>query len=261
MRSLGTHRAVLATGVAAVAAFALAGCGAGQVAETAIKKPSVPGVNADNADRSVFIRNLSVEYAGIEGYAAGDDATLGLGLYNQTESPITVLISSQPATGNPKGDDVVSAQRIGITGESAAEAASPAPSVAPEPSGSRNSGGEDDQSTNEMPTPAASDSRRPSATASPAASEAADEQIQPARIELPALGSVVYQPTDREKLRAIGLTGKLAPGAALNLVFEFSNNADPLTVQAPVSVPLTPAPRGSAATDEDAGEETGTSPR
>jgi hypothetical protein len=32
---------------------------------------------------------------------------------------------------------------------------------------------------------------------------------------------------------------------SVNLVFEFSNGAAPLTLQAPVATPLSPAPRGS----------------
>ena len=50
MRSLGTRRAVLVAGAAALAAVALAGCSAGQVAETALKRPSNQGLNADNSD-------------------------------------------------------------------------------------------------------------------------------------------------------------------------------------------------------------------
>jgi hypothetical protein len=255
MRSLGTRRAVLATGVAAVAAVALAGCGTGQVAETSAKEPSNPGVNVDNANRSVLIRNLSVEYKSPEGYPAGADATLELGLYNETESPVTVLISSQPPTGNPAGDDVVSARQIGIVGQSAAEAAAEAsnpPSVAPEPSGSRNSGGQEDHDENEIPTPSPSMSQH--ATASPSASAPASRgEVTPARIELAPLGSAIYLPTESEKLQAIGLSGKLIPGTALNLVFEFSNGTQPLVVQASVSVPMSAASRGPAVTDEDAG--------
>src|SRR3712207_4476777 len=97
MRSQGTRRAFLATGVATVAAIALAGCSAGQVAETALKRSSVPGVNVDNANGSVPVRNLWVQYPGTQGYAAGEDAPLEVGLYNQTRQPITVLVSSRPA--------------------------------------------------------------------------------------------------------------------------------------------------------------------
>ena len=65
MRSLGTRRAALAAGVAALAAVALAGCSAGQVAETALKKPSVHGRERRELRRQrSSIRNLMVAYAG-----------------------------------------------------------------------------------------------------------------------------------------------------------------------------------------------------
>ncbi|GAA2551333.1 hypothetical protein GCM10010435_21950 [Winogradskya consettensis] len=230
MRSLGTRRAVLATGVAAVAAIALAGCSAGQVAETSLKKPSNPGVNADNANRSVFVRNLSVEYHGTEGYAAGDNATLEVGLYNQTDAAITVLISSQPvATGSVVGTDVISAKQVGLVG-GALPSASDSPSEDPSPSSS----------------PAPSSSKRPKASAAPSesASEApAGPAVAAARIVLPPLGGATFLPDAAQKLQLIELSDKLVPGGAVNLVFEFSNNADPLVVQAPVSTPLIPASR------------------
>jgi len=236
MRSLGFRRAALATGVAAVAAVALAGCSAGQVAETALKRPSNMGVNADNSNGSVLIRNLAVQYPGTAGYKAGENAPLELGLFNQTRQAITVLVSSQPASA---GGEVVSASSVGLTGGAAASA-NPAPS-APEPSASSSAGeGE--------PNPSA----EPSASAAPAP---AGPVFRPARIEIPAMGSVAFLPGDIVQLQAIDLTAKLAPGQSLNLVFEFSNGADRLVVQAPVGIPLTPASRGpGGVTHEDTEE-------
>jgi len=215
MRSLGTRRAALATGVATLAAIALAGCSAGQVAETALKNPSVYGVNSASSDRSVFIRNLAVAYPGTAGYPAGADAPLNVVLSNQTKQAITVLVSSRPAA-DPA--DVVSAKAVGLTGGSAAPSA---PSTAvPEPAGS--------------PSPDQTPSAQPSATGA---------ATRPARIEIGPLGFVAFLPRDAEKLVAVGLSGKLLPGQSLNLVFEFSNGADPLVVQAPMAVPLSPASR------------------
>ncbi|HEV8175437.1 MAG TPA: hypothetical protein VGP91_17505, partial [Actinoplanes sp.] len=95
MRSLVTRRSVLVSGVAAVAAAALAGCSAGQVAETALKKPSNQGVNRQNSNGTVFIRNLLVTYNGTEGYPAGANAPLQVALSNETTQAVTVLVSSQ----------------------------------------------------------------------------------------------------------------------------------------------------------------------
>ncbi|WP_305787498.1 hypothetical protein [Symbioplanes lichenis] len=260
MRSLGTRRVVLTTGVAAATAFALAACGAGQVAETAIKKPSNPGVNADNSNRSVFIRNLSVQYPGSEGYEAGADAPLEFGIYNQTRSTITVLVSSQPAEGSSEQDGVVSARQIGIVGGTPASGGAEATvSPAPEPSGSRNSGGQDDQDDNdELPTPDASvQSAQPSGSASarPSSSSSGRERaVSPARIELAPLGAATFLPGDATELTALDLTGELVPGSSLNLVFEFSNGAEPLVVKAPVSTPLAPASRVPGESDEHVAE-------
>jgi hypothetical protein len=230
MRSLGFRRAALATGVAAVAAVALAGCSAGQVAETALKKPSVPGVNAQSADGSVLIRNLAVEYDGPTGYAAGDNAPLEVSLFNQTKKAITVLVSSQPATDEPEKAGVVSASSVRLVG-----GADASPSVTPSatPSARPSATGTAD--------PEASASAEPGAE--PSASASAEAALRPARIELPPLGSAVFLPGDAEQLHAVGLTGKLVPGQSVNLVFEFSTGSAPLVVQAPVAVPLTPASR------------------
>ncbi|MEU7903259.1 hypothetical protein [Actinoplanes sp. NPDC049118] len=232
MRSLGSRRAALATGVAAVAAVALAGCSAGQVAETANKKPSNMGVNAANSDGSIFIRNLAVQYPGTTGYKAGENAPLELALFNQTRQAITVTVTSRPAATDAEaaeGAETVSARSVGLTGGVAASAKPSA--SAPEPSASGSPGAE-------VP------GQEPSAGQSPsAAPRPAGPVFRPAKIEIAPLSSVTFLPGDVVQLQAIGLTGKLSSGQALNLVFSFSNRADELVVQAPVGTPLVPASR------------------
>src|ERR1051325_149263 len=115
MRSVVTGRAAQVAGIAAVAAIALSGCSAGQVAETALKRPSVPGVNAETADRSVAVRNLHVAYNGPEGYKAGDTAPLEVSLVNQTETPISVSITSRPRANVAPNQGIISAQRVGLS--------------------------------------------------------------------------------------------------------------------------------------------------
>src|SRR5689334_7393631 len=111
MRTLGNRRAVLSAGVAVAAAVALAGCSAGQVAETAIKRSTSPGVNINNSNNSVGIRNLSVTYNGPDGYAAGSNAPLEVGLFNLTTQEVTVLIGSTPPTTSG-GQTVVGASSV-----------------------------------------------------------------------------------------------------------------------------------------------------
>jgi hypothetical protein len=204
MRSPGTRRLVLVAGLAAATAVAVAGCSAGQVAETSLKKPSNQGVNEENSNNTVAIRNLSVAYNGTEGYAAGASAPLEVGLYNQTNAPITVLVSSRPPDA-ALGTNVISGTNVVLTGA---------------------------QSSGESP--------------SPSPSESAGQGSTPARIVLSPLGYASFLPGDAESLQVQGLSGELRPGMSVNLVFEFSNGAAPLTLQAPVGIPLSPAPRESA---------------
>jgi hypothetical protein len=229
MRSLVSRRSVLAAGVAAAAAAALTGCSAGQVAATAIKSSSNQGVNAQNSNNTVFIRNLAVTYNGPEGYPAGGNAPLLVAIFNESEQPITVLVSSQqpdPA----RADEVVWANSVAIAGGSNASGApsgAASPPVAATPSGSAGPSGE--------PTP--------SGPAQPA--------MRPARILLQPQTFVSFRPNDPESLQAIGLSKALRPGMSLNLVFEFSNGAAPLTVQAPIETPLSPEPRASGVPNEN----------
>ncbi|MEV4280328.1 hypothetical protein [Actinoplanes xinjiangensis] len=222
MRSLGTRRAALVAGAATVAALALGGCSAGQVAETAILDTPIAGVNAASESEAgkVLVRNLQVEYNGIEGYAANENAPLEVSLYNETNEAVTVTISSQPAENRP---DVLTAKQVGFV------------------------------STATVTTPGevASASAEPGASASPSAGAEPASSVRPAQIKIDPQGSAVFRPTDAAQLQVVGLSGELKPGMTVNLVFEFSNNATPLVLQAPVASPLTPAPRGSAEIHEE----------
>src|SRR4051794_38359061 len=103
MRSLGTRRVAQAAGAAMAAVIAVAGCSAGQVAETAMLKAPVSGVNTQSPDGGLLIRNLQVVYNTPDGYAANGDAPLEVALFNQTEQPITVTISSKPPADTTAG--------------------------------------------------------------------------------------------------------------------------------------------------------------
>lgn len=222
MRSLGTRRAALVAGAATVAALALGGCSAGQVAETAILDTPIAGVNAESGNGKVLVRNLQVEYNGTEGYHSKGSAPLELSLFNESNEPVTVTISSQPAD-RPQ---VVSGSQVGFV--STATVTTPGEV----PSASASAG--------------AAHSAEPSHSAGPATGSGPTTSVRPAQITLDPQGTAVFRPTDTAQLQLIGLTEELKPGMAVNLVFEFSNDATPLVLQAPVASPLTPAPRGSA---------------
>lgn len=253
MRSMRTRRVAQFVGAAAVAAVALAGCSAGQVAETANKNPSVYGVNAENADNSVAIRGLAVTYSTPKGYPSGGNAPLEVSLFNRTSEPVTVTITSQPPAGAEAKSGVLSARAVGIVGGAPTPAGSTVPGDV-EPTGSRPAARPQVTVSQEAGQPTgpnasaepsasaqASASAQPSGTAQPGAGAAT-----PAQIQLAPLDSFIYSPDDTHKVQLIGLSGPLVPGNSVNLIFTFSNGAAPLVVQAPVAVPQSPAPRGSA---------------
>jgi hypothetical protein len=243
MRSMGTRRVALFAGAAAVAAVALAGCSAGQIAETSLKKSSTYGVNVDNADGSVALRGIAVTYRSPKGYLSGGNAPLEVSLFNQTTQPITVQVGSQPLTGADPKQGVLSARSVGLVG---AAPSSSGPGNA-EPTGSRDAArphptGSDPAGVGSVaPSADASGAAEPSATPTPSASD-----VRPAQITLAPLDSAIFRPGDTQSLELIGLSGPLVPGNSVNLVFAFSNGTPPLVVQAPMAVPASPAPRGSA---------------
>jgi hypothetical protein len=195
---------------------ALAGCSAGQVAETSLKKPSDQGMDVQNKTGSVLIRGLAVEYNGPAGYQPGSNAPIHVNLYNQTADAITVTVSS----GAPTAAGVVAAKAIGLLGG----------------------------------TPSPSGAAAPSASASAAPMESAAPEPQPARITIAPLSSVTFRQGDTETLWAVGLDGKLVPGNQLSLVFKFSDGSEDLSVLAPVAIPLSPAPRASGIPGENVEE-------
>jgi hypothetical protein len=228
----------------------LAGCSAGQVAETSLKRPSNQGVNQDNSDGSVAIRNLAVVYNGTAGYAAGDNAPLQVGLYNQTTQPITVTVSSSRPTDGTDVADNGTASSVVLIGANAsgsssapsvpAMGASPTPQVSPVIGASSAEAPQPSQSV--LPGTAPS----PSAAATPAA-----PQGQPAKISLAPMGASTFLPGDAQILQLMGLAKALKPGQAVYVTFTFSNGAQPLTLAAPVNIPESPASRAPGNPDEN----------
>ncbi len=263
MRSMRTRRVAQFAGAATVAAVALAGCSTGQVAETANKNPSVYGVNAENANNSVAVRGLAVTYGTPKGYPSGANAPLEVSLFNRTSEPVTVTITSQPLAGAEAKSGVLSARAVGIVGGAPTPAGSTVPGDV-EPTGSRPAARPQVTVSQEAgqptgPNASATASVEPGASAEPSASAQAGASAEPsgtaqpgaaastpAQIQLAPLDSFIYSPDDTQKVQLIGLSGPLVPGNSVNLIFTFSNGAAPLVLQAPVAVPQSPAPRGSA---------------
>ncbi|MDG4768427.1 hypothetical protein O7632_30680 [Solwaraspora sp. WMMD406] len=207
------HRrfAVLITGAAAAGVLLLSGCGTGQIAETALKSASINGVNIDSPNGAVSLRNLSLPYSGTEGYPEGGSAPVEVAIYNNTAEPIAIRVSAVPATGD-EPETLVSAESVVLGGSDDAEP-SPDPDETPDP-------------------------------ASPEPTEAPEQDSgREAIIELPANGWALYTADSDELLRVTGLSERVAAGYMVNLAFEFSDGSPALVVPAPVTVPLSPAPR------------------
>jgi hypothetical protein len=222
MRPMGTRRAAQVAGAATVAVLALAGCSAGQTAETSLLQTPVSGLNTASPDGGLQIRNLQVAYKDSTGYPANSSAPLEVSLFNQTQQPMTVTISSQPQQTVTQG--IVSAGQIGISGGASAPTDMPSDVPSDVPS--------------QMPSDA------PSAAPS----------LQPAKITIDPLGSVSFLPGGSQSLQAVGLTDKLAPGNSLALTVQVGTAA-PLDLLAPVAIPLSPASRGPAVEGENSESE------
>ncbi|SDY11324.1 hypothetical protein SAMN05444365_101710 [Micromonospora pattaloongensis] len=246
----GTRRAAVLLAGAAASALLLAGCGTGQLAETALKDSAVPGVNADSRDGAIQLRNLLVPYKDPKGYPAGSSAPISVALYNMTGSPITVRITTAPPQDPESKDSVLSGRSVSLVAAGAASpGASPGPSasVTAIPSGANTVS----PSASASPSDSASPSGAPAESASPSG-----EPERPAEITIPAGGSAIFLAgSNREGIQVNGLDRDLVPGKSVNLVFEFEHNGErqELHAAAPVGLPLSPAPRGSAGHDEISG--------
>ncbi|MBO4210063.1 hypothetical protein [Micromonospora echinofusca] len=230
----GSRRAaVLLAGLATATSLLVAGCGSGQVAETAAKEPSIGGVNVQTPDNAFKIRNANVAYPSTEGYPAGGTAPLTLALYNDSPRAVTVTVTSD------------SARTVSLGGAAApAATASATASATPETTGS--------PSATAGATPSAPGTESPAATPTPEATPAAP--AAPATIELPAGGYVLLNPEAGSFLQLVGLNQALRPGQAVNVTFDFGQGVT-LATSIPVAVPLTPVPPASPVIGEGAAEE------
>ncbi|MEQ4305367.1 hypothetical protein ABNF97_28970 [Plantactinospora sp. B6F1] len=222
--------AVLA-GTATAATLLLSGCGAGQLAETAAKVPTSVGTNAQSADNTFKVRNLSVDYPGIQGYPAGADAPMNVALFNDSGETVTVRVSS------PGARAVVLAGASVAPTPGGTVSASPSPTTTRGPSPEASGSPAPDGSPTATPTEGAG-------TASPTASP-----TLPAEIRIPAGGFVVLNETTGSWLQLSGLTEPLLTGTDIELVFDFGGTQ--VSARAPVAVPVTPAPVGTPVVGEE----------
>jgi periplasmic copper chaperone A len=132
-----TRPTILVAGALA-AALALAGCGAGQVANTAEQVANAPGANIGTG--AISVRDAVIVFGdSVEGavYSRGESAPLSMTIVNETGEPDRLVSASSPfatsveisgATEIPAGRAVVVQ---GDTNEQGAQAPGGAPTVAP----------------------------------------------------------------------------------------------------------------------------------
>lgn len=233
--------ALLLAGTAAAASLLLSGCGAGQVAETANKIPSVQGVNVQTPDNLYKVRGLYVQFPGTKGYEAGANAPLNVVIYNDSPSPVTVTVSTDGA------------RDVQLTG-AAPGGGEATPTGSPTEQGSASPTATD---PNASPSQSLGTSESPSASPSASPSETAPAG-RPARIEIPALSYAQLNSDSPQFLQLVGLNEKLLTGQQVGLTFDFGNGKV-IKTGAPVGIPLTPNAPASAVVNprEHAGEQGG----
>ena len=232
-RGAASSRSVLAA-VALVGGVALAGCAAGQQAQTAEQRPTVNGANVKLGALSLL--DVALEYPADGVYEKGSDARLRMTVVNDaTSSDALVEVRTDLA------------ERVTVTAAGAAGAAptptltAPPPSETGEPTGSPTA-------TAENPSPSiTADPADPSATGSPSGSASpgtptpspapspTPTAAAPVRIPLPSNGLVSFR-EDGPTILLVGLTERLLPAQRLTVTLVFAN-AGEIEVPIAVSVP------------------------
>ncbi|GAB3580106.1 hypothetical protein GCM10027445_49830 [Amycolatopsis endophytica] len=214
---LQNRRVVGASVVAAGAALALAGCGAGQITQTATMLPAVNGAMAQ-------VGKLNLRDAGLvnrndcqQAYASGSNAPLALVIANDGVSDDQLVSVSSPSAATATIDgqqNIVAGSTLVI--------------------GPANTSESIEQSSSSAPT-----STSGSATSSPTSSAAAGPTGDAAQV---GFGSVVLQ----------GIKSVVWPGQNVPVTFTF-RDAGPVTVQMPVHAPTVELSCQAPASQESGG--------
>ncbi|HEY9482942.1 MAG TPA: hypothetical protein VIR00_08270, partial [Micromonosporaceae bacterium] len=109
--------------IAVIAAGALAGCGAGQIAETSTIVSAVPGGSAsvavptkNNPNGALLITNVTVDYNDVNGYAAGATAPLSMWIINQSTDPLTVTAGDAQLVDPTKATTLTALGSMSLSG-------------------------------------------------------------------------------------------------------------------------------------------------
>jgi hypothetical protein len=219
--------------IALIAAGALAGCGAGQIAETSKIVSAVPGGSAsvlvpteDNPNGALLIKNVTVDYNDVNGYAAGATAPLSMWIINQSTDPVTVTAGDAQLVDPTKASTLTPLGSMSLSGGTpvvqAVQGVAGNPSTPPS-------------------SPANAAPSSPSESGAPAA--AASVTIQPGTMMVLSTSAG----SDVQHLQVADLKGAVVPGNTVRLTFNVTMpDGTPLQstqIVAPVSPPTAAAPR------------------
>ena len=227
-----TSRSMLA-GLVVVGGLALAGCGSGQVSQTATQKPTVDGQMAQVGQ--LAIRDAALDYPVGGSYERGSDARLRMVVVNDGVEPDALVSVSSPLATDATISEAGAAEAAGSASASGSETASPSATPSDTASGtaapSDSAGG----------TPSGS---APTPTAAPTPENA--------RIQIPPNNYVSFR-EDGPRVMLTGLTQRLLPGQNLSVTLTFER-AGSVTMTIAVGTPeteLAPAPTVSVDPDSE----------
>ena len=253
-RTAGRSRVAVAA-LAAAGATLLAGCHAGQQAQTAEQIPTIDGNYAQVGD--LALRDVKIEYPETGSWRQGGDARVEMVVVNQARaSDALVSVRSEVADGAelsaaPAGPAAPTA--AGAPEPSGTPAGTDSPTGTATPSGSESPSGS--PSGTESPSGTATGTPSGTATASPSPSPTPAEETA-SSIAIPGATLVAFKGEGPEVLLT-GLTRRLRPGQVVPITFVFQE-AGEVTVNVAVAIPeeeIAPAPTVPAEGEAEAGAE------
>jgi copper(I)-binding protein len=231
--------AVVATG-AVLGALALAGCGAGQIAQTSTQAPAVVGANAGVG--AIVVRDAYIEFGeGAQGaniYPRGGAAPLKMSIVNTGIQPDRLVSASTPAAASVAitGDAEVPPGRVLLIEGGAPAPAPPAAPSAPSASAS--------PAPNATPTPAVSGVPSPPGNQIGGSGQESSRAAAPAPtvapVPAPRAGTGGAEAGGSEgQVVLTGLTDNVRAGLTYPLVLNFEK-AGQVTLTVPVGFPSEP---------------------
>ena len=218
----------------AIAAMALAGCGAGQVTQTSTQVPAVVGASGNVG--AVAVRDAHIEFAeqpqGAAIYPRGGAAPLSMSIINSGGEPDRLVSASSPVADSVQisGNADIPAGRLLIVEGGGAEAPVAAPTAAAGPTPAAPAG----------PTTAVAPSANPNSSGDEVGGSGLEgEPALSSPVPTPPLDGPAEVPERGAQVVLTGLKENIQAGVSYPLVLNFER-AGQVTVQVPVGYPGEP---------------------